>query len=178
MINKALIRVSGIADTLLADLDTRDVALWIRDLPTQPASQDPLLAFLGLPWRLVLSEAYDPKVFGALESEGASSAPMTRKRGFVQVIDQDPSRIELPQRCLPFYVLNGKNAKPAAVDFTNQLRRMTMLEELRRSGARQLVIVSVNEAPVPSQLGDLWSSGFRAHLTFVADRVGSDQNDS
>ena len=175
MIDKALIRVSGIADTLLADLDTRDVALWIRDLPTQPASQDSLLAFLGLPWRLVLSEAYDPKVFGALESEGASSAPMTRKRGFVQVIDQDPSRIELPQRCLPFYVLNGKNAKPAAVDFTNQLRRMTMLEELRRSGARQLVIVSVNEAPVPSQLGDLWSSGFRAHLTFVADRVGSDQ---
>ena len=175
MIDKALIRVSGIADTLLADLDTRDVALWIRDLPTQPASQDPLLAFLGLPWRLVLSEVYEPKVFEALESEGASNAPMTRKRGFVQVIDQDPSRMELPQRCLPFYVLNGKDTGPAAVDFRSQLRRMTMIEELRRSGARQLIIVSVNEAPVPSQLGDLWSSGFRAHLTFVADRVGSDQ---
>ena len=175
LIDKALIPFSGIADPLLADLDTRDIALWIRDLPTAPASRDRLLAFLGLPWRLVLSEAYDPTVFAALESESASSTPMTRKRGFVQIIDRDPSRIELPQRCLPLYVLNGTSTGPAAADFKSQLRRMTMLEELRRSGARQLVIVSVGEAPVPPQLGDLWSSGFRAHLTFVADRAGSDQ---
>ena len=175
LIDKALIQVGGIADTLLADLDTRDVALWIRDFPTRPADQDHLLAFLGLPWRLVLSEAYEPKVIGALESEDTSSAPMTRKRGFVQVVDQDPSRIELPQRCLPFYLLNGKDVMSTAVHFRGQLRRMTMLEELRRSGARQLLIVSVNEPPVPSQLGDLWSSGFRAHLTFVADRGDSDQ---
>ena len=175
MIDKALIRVSGIADTLLADLETRQVALWIRDLPTPSAGHDPLLAFLGLPWRLVLSEAYEPTVFGALESEGASSTLMTRKRGFVQVIDQDPSRIELPERCLPFYLLNGKDARPASVDFASQLRRLTMLEALRRSGARQLLIVSVNETPVPSQLLDLWSSGFRPHLTFVADRVDSGQ---
>ena len=35
---------------------------------------------------------------------------------------------------------------------------MTMLEELRRSGIRQLLIVSVRDDPVPPDLKDPWSS--------------------
>ena len=175
MIDKALIRVSRVADTLLAGIDTRQVALWIRDLPARPAAQGPLLAFLSLPWRVVLSEAYEATVFDALESEGDSSTPMTRKRGFVQVIDQDPSRIDLPERCLPCYLLNGKTTAAPSADFTSQLRRLTMLEALRRSGASQLLIVSINAVPVPSELSDLWSSGFRPHLTFLAERTASGQ---
>ena len=174
--DKPLISVSGIADSLLADLDTRDVALWIRDFPTHPAGALPLLAFLGLPWRLVLSEAHDPAILAALDSESHSNLPMTRKRGLVQVIEQDPSRIELPQRCLPFYVLPRQDPAPTALDFESQLRSVTMLEALRRSGARQLLLVSVHEAPVPPSLTRLFASGFRAHLTFVADRAASDQS--
>ena len=63
---------------------------------------------------------------------------MTRKRGFIHVIDSDPSRIELPQRCLPLYLLNGKTKGIPSPDFESRLRRMTMLETiapLRRAGS-------------------------------------------
>ena len=46
---------------------------------------------------------------------------------------------------------------------------MTMLEELRRSGVRQVLVVSGDSDPIPTGLRDLWSSGFRSSLTFVAD---------
>ena len=172
--DKPLIHLSGIPDSLLADLDTRDIALCIRDFPTGPSDRDPLLAFLGLPWRLVLSEASDPSILRALQSDNPSSAAMTRKRGFVQVIDQDPSRIQLPQRCLPFYVLPTDRTESPTAPFDHQLRRLTMLEELRRSAPRQLLFLSVSASPVPPWLADLFSAGFRAHLTFVADRADSD----
>jgi threonyl-tRNA synthetase len=56
LIEKALIRVDGIPDGLLSNLESRDVALWIRGLPKDPPTHEALVAFLGLPWRLVLSE--------------------------------------------------------------------------------------------------------------------------
>ena len=175
MSDKPLIHVTGIPDPLLADLDTRDIALCIRDLPTRPSDRETLLAFLGLPWRLVLSEAPDPAILRALQSDSSSSTAMTRKRGFVQVIDQDPSRIQLPKRCLPFYVLPTDRTDSPTAPFDHQLRRLTMLEELRRSAPRQLLFLSVSAPPVPPWLADLFSAGFRAHLTFVADRPDSDQ---
>ena len=46
---------------------------------------------------------------------------------------------------------------------------MTMLEDLRRSGVRQILIISGEEDPVPSGLKDLWASGFRSFLTFASD---------
>lgn len=168
MIKPILIVTEDISDNLLADLDRREAALWLRSLPKDAAAQDVLPAFLGLPWRMVFSEVSDPRLVKALEEGADATDPMTRKRGFIQIIDGDPSRIELPQRCLPIYLMNGRQGATHD-DFQSRLRRMTMLEELRRSGVRQILIISGDDDPVPPEVKDLWSSGFRSFFTFATD---------
>ncbi len=45
----------------------------------------------------------------------ASSASRRPSRRFVHIIASDPSRIELPHRCLPFYLLNGRQVPTSAI---------------------------------------------------------------
>jgi hypothetical protein len=172
MNGKKLILIDQVPENLLSNLDSRDVALWIRSLPKKAPAQAQLVAFLGLPWRQVFSELSDQRLITALEQGSASDAPMVRKRGFVQIVDSDPSRIEFPQRCLPLFLLNGREGT-AASEFENRLRRLTMLEELRRSNVRQVLIVSGEDDPVPTELRELWASGFRSFLTFASDSADS-----
>ena len=96
-----LFLIDGVSDNLLSNLDTRDVALWIRGLPKNPPARDRLVEFLGLPWRIVFSEISDPQLIAALERRSSISDRMARKRGFLQIVDTDPSRIQFPMRCLP-----------------------------------------------------------------------------
>ena len=173
MIEPRVINLDRIPDTLLSSLENRDVALWVRNLSEASYIQDSLTDFLGLPWRLVLCEDYIPDVVDALESTVHSDDPMIQKRGFIQIIDSDPSHVELPQRCLPIYLLNGRQTSHVTTDFISSLRRMTMLDSLRRSGVRNLLIITDDEDPVPSGLEELWSSGFRTYLTFVSNQEGS-----
>ena len=168
MTETQLIQTDGLSDNLLADLDRREVALWLRSLPENPLDQKELLGFLGLPWRMVMSEVSEPGLAQALDGRADANDPMARKRGFIQVIDSDPLRFELPQRCLPIYLLNGRVGR-ARDDFQSRYQRMAMLEELRRSGVRQILVVSGDDDPIPTELKDLWSSGFRSYLTFVTD---------
>lgn len=174
MIKKKIICIDRVPDNIFSNLESRDVALWVRSFPTDPAIQKKLVDFLGLPWRLVLTEVANPALVAMLEAAASLSDPMTRKRGFIQIIDSDPSRIELPQRCLPIYLLSGRQVAPALSEFENRLRRMTMLESLRRSGARELLIVSSDGSPIPPEVKDLWSSGFRSYLTFVSDAANAE----
>ncbi len=176
MFDNKLITVDRIPDGLLSNLENRDVALWIRSLPADSAEHPSFLSFLGLPWSLILSEAYDQTLFNALQAASTFDDPMTRKRGFIHVIDSDPSRIELPQRCLPFYLLNGKTKGTQSSDFEDRLRRMTMLEALRRSGVREILIVSATGDPFPPELKDLWASGFRVRLTLISDNDSADDS--
>jgi len=165
VIEKILLESNAVPVQLLSALDSRDAALWLRGVP-KGISADILLRFLGLPWQMVVSEWYDASVVAALESSSTSSPGMIRKRGFVQVVDGDPSRIEFPQRSLPFFLLNGRGE--GTTDFAGRLRRLTMLEELRRSNAKHIVVLSIEGEPVPAELAELWASGFRAHLTIVS----------
>src|ERR1700730_10395359 len=149
MLNKTVLQFDRVPDNLLSRLEGREVALWILVLPKDSPNQSAQIAFLGLPWRLILSEI-DSSLFDSLEKTATFGDPMTRKRGFVDVIDIDSSRIELPQRCLPIYLLNGRKSDVASSDFERRLRRMTMLEGLRRSGVRDILIVSApGEQPLP-----------------------------
>ena len=174
MVNsKKLFLIDDISENMIADLDYREAAVWLRSLPNDPATQENLPAFFGLPWRMVFSEVSDFDLIKSLEEGADASDPMTLKRGFIQIIDDDPSRIELPPRCLPVYLLNGRQGS-ASNDFRSRFRRMAMLEELRRSGVRQLFIISGDEDPVPPDLVDLWSSGFRSYLTFSTDAAKAD----
>ncbi len=175
MIDPNLILLTdNISDNLLVELDRREIALWVRSSPNHPAAQQILPEILGLPWQMVFSEVADREFVEALEATTDAADPMTRKRGFVQIIEGDPSRIELPERCLPIYLLNGRQGI-VPDDFQGRFRRMAMLEELRRSRVRQILIVSGSEDPIPPELGDLWSSGFRSVLTFATDTADAEQ---
>ena len=157
---------------LLANLENRDVALWLRDIPHEPEERAALLQFLGLPWGLIVMERFDRNLVTELEVTASTHDPLARKRGLVQIIDSDPSRIQLPPRCLPVYLLSGRHTEPQS-SFEDRLRRMTMLEEVRRSAPRELLIVSSDSKPVPPDLVDLWDAGFRAQMTFA---VASDES--
>ena len=107
MLQKRVIQVDRIASKLIANLDARDVALWVQKIPAS-VPRSTLTLFLGLPWRLVMSEGIDPKILNELQAFGSMDEPFIRKRGYVQIIDADPSRIALPERSLPFYLLGGR----------------------------------------------------------------------
>ena len=142
MVDKRLFVVDRVPDNLLASLEARDVVLWLRNLPEGSPNHQALVAFMGLPWRLVVTEDVDSALISALEATASVEDPLTRKRGYVQIIDSDPSRIDLPQRSLPVYLLNGRQGGERLSDYESRLRRMTMLEALRRSGAREILAVS------------------------------------
>ncbi|UIY55732.1 ATP-binding protein [Burkholderia cepacia] len=174
MIERKVLSGTRIPDKLLSSLANRDVALWMRGLSSDEAERGSLAAFMGLPWRLVVAEACDADLIAELEATDNSSEPMTRRRGFVQIIDTDPSRIELPERCLPVYLLNGRQSGTSGNDFASKLRRITMLEELRRSGVRELLVLSGDSAQVvPSELSELWEAGYRSYLTFISSASDS-----
>jgi len=174
VIDKNIFRIDKVPDNIFLNLESRNVALWVRSVPKDRLDQEAFMSFLGLPWRLVFLETYDPTFLKLLEANARITNPMTRKRGYLQVIDSDPSRIELPQRCLPIYLLKGRTITPDLTDFENRLRRMTMLEGLRRSSPRDILVISGDEDPVPSDLKDLWSSGFRSYLTFVSSAANAE----
>lgn len=163
-----LIRMSNIPVSLVNDLERQEAALWLVSCPDVPSVSALLPDFLGLPWRMVLCELYDPHLISALESHPGVADPWVQKRGFVQIIDRDPSLIGLPDRCLPVYLLNGRGGH-SGDDFRDKFRRMSMLDVLRRSNVRHLIIVSGEDSIVPSDLHELWRSGFRAHLTIISD---------
>lgn len=175
-LSKSLTVVRRATENLLAELDSREIVLWIRSLPKDPPNHSTLVSFVGLPWRAVISEIFDPQLTKALESEAIVGEPMVRKRGFVQFVDGDPSRVELPPRCLPIYLLNGRSGGAATpADFEGRLRKMTMLEAVRRSAPREILVIStVGVDPIPPDLSDLWSSGFRSYLTFTTEAANAD----
>ena len=163
-----ILLTKDIPTNLLSDLDHREIALWFRSPPREPIPQSDLTSIVGLPWQMVFLEFSDPGLIQALENSRDADDPITRKRGFVQIIDGDPTQIELPERCLPIYLLNGRHGE-SQDDFQSLFRRMAMLEVLRRSRVRQILIVSGDDNPIPPGLKDLWLSGFRSNLTFATD---------
>ena len=167
-----LLIIENIPNNFLADIDHRETALWLRSFPKDEKVRANMPEFLGLPWRMVVSEVSDHALIEELETKNIGS--LTQKRGFIQIIDSDPSLIELPERCLPIYLLNGRQESMHS-DFQSRFRRMAMLEALRRSGVRQLLILSGEQDPIPPEMKDLWSSGFRPFLTFATDSANAEE---
>lgn len=157
-------------DVLIAALRDRDATLLLRG-QLEESDLDAIVAMIRLPWKQVYIEKAEPNLLAALEK--VDDGPLVRRRGFIHLVDTDPSRTELPSRSLPIFLLSGRNS--GGSDFENMLRRMTMLEELRRSGARQLVLVGGGEDLVSKDVADLWSTGFRTSIVAVND--GNDAPD-
>lgn len=171
---KKVIEINGVSDHLLAALESRNVALWVGNQSSliNSANLENFVKFLGLPWKLIFCELSHPSLIKALEESSSIDDSLIRKRGFIQVIDSDPSRNELPQRCLPIYFPNGRSGVASSSGFESGLRRMIMLEELRRSGVQHLLVLSGEQENIPGGLVEIWSSGFRAYTTFVSGSSG------
>ena len=152
-----------------AELDARDAALWIDGCPDvfAEAPVEDLKAFLGLPWAMIINDCNAPRMFDALSTISSTDDPLVQKRGFGQIIDSDPSRIELPDRCLPIYILDSDH-KEGKSDFHSQVRRINILEQLRRSGVRSLLILSDSNKSIPEDLTELWKANFKCILYVIA----------
>lgn len=164
----SLIYFSEIPKRLMANIESRDVALWIHSLPSDVEESDKLTSFLGLPWRLVLADKIHESVIKNINASEDINNPSTRKRGFIQFINTNPSSMELPQKCLPVYILNNKGAKEGKT-FETRLRKMMMLEKLRGSGVREILYISNDIDDDFNDLKELWNSGLRCSLTFCCD---------
>ena len=151
---------------LLDELDRREVALWVRGTQLEPEiTNDTLAGLLRLPWRLVLAESIPREVLKLLAASEDASNPLVSKRGFVQLVEDRPSQIELPKRCLPIYLLNQVELH---ADIEMQAKRLEMLMLLASSQVRRLVVVSLEDEGVPPELEEVWKSGLRSYLSLVS----------
>lgn len=166
------LRIDALPAHLLSHLDNRDAALWVLEPFVSDASVTDVAAVMSLPWRLVLCESSNTPLLEALEVPEAPVDPLVRRRGFVHLVDTNPAHVLLPPHCLPIYLLNGR-----AVDTTGGLaartRRLTMLDELRRIQAKELVILAGSGAALPPELTELWNDGLRTLITVVSDAPGA-----
>jgi hypothetical protein len=158
-----LISIDRLPDDLLSALSEREATLWLHRLPTQ-FDLGELVKFIGLPWHDVLLSESTAQLRDALLRDAAPS--LVRRRGYLQLIDTDPSLVSLPPRSLPVYLLDA--AAPSESDFDKMLRRMAMLGGLRRSGVRRLVVVSDENGTPPSELASLIDAGFKPFVTFAS----------
>lgn len=148
--------------SVLSRLETRDIGLWVETLPEHPTAE--LIGFLSLPWRFVVLSDTDAVFVQRLEKSASADQVLLRRRGFVQIIDSDPSRIELATRSLPVYLLNGRRGENS-LSFESQLRKLTILEAIRRSEPRQILVIGESTHSAPDELKQLWATGFRSEIT-------------
>jgi hypothetical protein len=152
----------NIPTSIPSRLEARDIGLWIEKLPENQTAE--FVRFISLPWRFVVLSDADNAFLLKLEESASADQVLLRRRGFVQIIDSDPSRIELPTRSLPIYLLNGRRGE-SSLSFESQLRKLTILEAVRRSEPRQILVVGTSTQIVPDELKQLWTTGFRSEIT-------------
>lgn len=156
-----LLTTDRVPDGLLSALSGREVVLWIQQLPN--IAPERAASLIGLPWRSVLLAESPPELIKALQQQ--PNTDLVRSRGYLQLIDRDPSLIVLPPRSLPIYLLS---ASPGESDFDKLSRQMAMLGSLRRSGARHLVVIGDEDATPPADLAGIVDASFHPYVTFVS----------
>lgn len=161
----------SISASLVVGLADRDASIWVSGTVESSEEADAIAAMLRLPWKQVFIEERNPLLVAALQAP--DSEALARRRGFIHLIDTDPSRIELPARALPVFLLSGLNDQSTA--FEQQLRELTMLEQLRRSGVRQLAVVGNTATPVTETLDKIWATGFRTRFVVADDQVDTSE---
>ena len=160
---QSLISTNRLPDRLLSALGGRDVTLWLHRLPVELDTGE-VARLVGLPWRAVLLGESTKELLDALSLD--ADPDLVRRRGYLQLIQTDPSLVSLPPRSLPVYQLDASS--PSESDFDRILRRMAMLGGLRRSGVHHLVIVSDEDGTLPAELPGLIDVGFQPFLTLIS----------
>ncbi len=167
--------IRSVSDTVVREIAGRDAALWIgAGLDTTPGQVNRLRALVQLPWRLVLSEPKSRTLTEALESGQEETGSFRSHRGFLHLISSDPEGLELPQRSLPIYLLNGRESSsdpaesPTIGRNAGLRRRLNMIQRLEAAKPRLLVVLAHDGSPI-DDVFDLWLGEFRTLLTVVSD---------
>ena len=158
----------SVSDTIVREIASRDAALWIGEgLDATPGQVERLRELIQLPWRLVLCEPKGRALTEAIESDTEGAGSFRRHRGFLHLIASDPEGLELPQRSLPIYLLNGREntsdpaESPAIGRNAGLRRRLNMIQRLEATKPRLLVVLAHDGSPM-EDVFDLWSGEFRA----------------
>lgn len=162
------IRLESVPSPLLSHIGSRDAVLWLSDNFVGEAGKAIAADVLRLPWRLILSETSDPELLAELEKSEDAVDPLVLRRGFVHVVDTNPADVLLPPRCLPIYLLNGRENPPSTAGLAAKTRRFTMLDLVSRLDPKELIILVGATGSLPSELGELWQDGLRTILTVVS----------
>ena len=160
---QSLISTDSLPDNLLSAIGNRDISLWLHRVPNSLDAES-IADFIKLPWREVFITDAEPDLIRELGRD--SDADLVRKRGFLQLIQSDPSQIVLPPRSLPVYLLDGEELGDP--EFDRILRHMSMLGELRRSNIRRVLVISDEDATPPQELSGLLDASFHPYITFVS----------
>lgn len=168
-----VVQLSSFSEPFFVHLDSRDAALWIS---TDFASNVParLLAEVAtLPWQLVIMENADSEFRRILKEPEDPSSPMVLRRGYPILVDGNPTDYVLPSRALPIYPLQGEIASSGIM---SQLRKLGMLDLLRRAEPKELIVLLAQGAIIPPEIKALWQEGFRPTITFVSGNENLSDN--
>ena len=158
-----LISTDSFPADLLSDLANRDVSLWIHTVP-DTLDHRTVADLVRLPWHEVFLSTVNSTLKEELSQD--SDPGLLQKRGFIQLIQTNPSHLALPARSLPVYFLDTDDARESAFD--RNIRRINMLDTLRRSSVRRILVISNDDAEPPPELSDLLDSSFHPYITFVS----------
>ncbi|TMJ15006.1 MAG: hypothetical protein E6G94_08165, partial [Alphaproteobacteria bacterium] len=115
---------------LIAQLDSRDAALWLTADDDQMSAAE-AATLCRLPWNVVLCERSDDLFVAALQEAEPIDSSLVRRRGLIHLVDTDPADTVLPPRHLAVLLMNGRSGQRRA-GIAALTRRLTMLQELRR----------------------------------------------
>jgi hypothetical protein len=144
------------------------MVLWIRKPLLSEHESDKLARFVGLPWAMVVSEEFNGSLVAAIQNDEGVDSPLVRRRGFVQIIENDIGKVDLPTRSLPLLFLGGSALKVANQTFADKMRRMAALDFVRTSDARHMLVIGGDAAAVPEDISDIWGGAFQPSLTIVS----------
>ena len=116
-----LLTTDQVPDGLLSALASREVVLWLRQTP-QDTDAETLANFIGLPWREVLLGEDSPELLQSIEQNPLPD--LVHRRGYLQLVDRDPSLISLPPRSLPIYLLADKAGESEFDGLVRRHRRL------------------------------------------------------
>ena len=144
-LNKILL-LKDIPEKFFSNLDEREVALWVSDFDQGQISQEQLVAFIGLPWRMVWLETSSQTLLDALLESNADKT-MHAKRGLIYPIGENPADLLIPPHSLCIYLPKGFHSGDVT-SFTENFRRMAMLGALQKAAPREVLVLGKGEIPI------------------------------
>lgn len=157
---------SSIPDSLIANLTSRDVAIWVTSEASKVIDKNTLADALLLPWQFVVLESNDSALASLLSDKNGPDSPQVRHRGYPTIID-NPADTILPPRNLPIYRLIPTQTLKDQ-DFDVQLKRLLILDAIKKSGCREIYLLSTSDDPIPEALRFVWQGGLRTNITVIS----------